>query len=79
MNDYPMPTYEDLVKKRRKELDDEHHDWRVHYRRLKSYRMINDDVTFPMFLDRISESLAEKDFLDYLKGQAKAQGVLDDE
>jgi hypothetical protein len=78
MNAKPMPTYEDLVKKRRKALDSEHRDWRIHYNRLKSKRMINDDVTFPMFLDRISESLAQKD-LDYLKGQAKAQGVLDNE
>jgi hypothetical protein len=78
MNENPMPSYKDLVKKRRKTLDEEHHDWRVHYRRLKSNRMINGDVTFSRFLDRIAESLARKD-LDYFESKAKAQEILDNE
>lgn len=78
MNADPMPTYKFLVKMRREALDSERHDWRIHYERLKSNRMINGDVTFPIFLDRIAESLAKKD-LDYLESQAKAQGVIDNE
>jgi hypothetical protein len=78
MNLKSLPSYKDQVRKRRKALDEEHHDWRIHYRRLKANRMINGDVTFGIFLDRIAESLAKKD-LDYLKSEAKALEILNNE
>jgi hypothetical protein len=78
MNAKSLPSYKDQVRKRRKALDEEHHDWRIHYRRLKANRMINGDVTFSRFLDRIAESLAKKD-LDYFESKAKAQEILDNE